>query len=64
MAQCDQQPIREGIWSLVPYATIWTIWCMRNAAIFREEDFSREEVVMRIKAMTWAWMEINKDNLQ
>ncbi|KAF5202142.1 hypothetical protein FRX31_008273 [Thalictrum thalictroides] len=34
------------IWTLLPYAILWSVWCMRNEVIFQEEGFSVEAAAM------------------
>ncbi|KAF5189291.1 hypothetical protein FRX31_021124 [Thalictrum thalictroides] len=51
------------IWTLLPYAVLWSAWSMRNEVIF-QEGFSVEAATMRIKATLWAWLAMLPENLK
>jgi len=40
---------------LIWNASIWSIWNMRNEIIFKNDAFEVEELVERIKRLSWFW---------
>lgn len=46
--------IRKGI-TLVWNATLWVLWNVRNGKIFETKDCAQEEVIEKIKVVSWKW---------
>ncbi|KAF5193311.1 hypothetical protein FRX31_017102 [Thalictrum thalictroides] len=54
----NNRGIGEASWCLVPYATLWVVWCIRNHIIFENGVFEVEKVIMRVKGTIWAWLDM------
>ncbi|XP_058217419.1 uncharacterized protein LOC131328494 [Rhododendron vialii] len=50
--------LEKHIWEVCFYATIWSIWIMRNKLIFHSMTISSEEVVDLIKYRVAMWMKV------
>ncbi|KAF5191323.1 hypothetical protein FRX31_019089, partial [Thalictrum thalictroides] len=43
---------------LLPYATLWVLWCIRNHIIFENGVLDVEKAISRVKATIWAWLDM------
>ncbi|XP_058211699.1 uncharacterized protein LOC131323875 [Rhododendron vialii] len=50
--------LEKHIWKVCFYATIWSIWMMRNGCIFKNATASSEEVVDIIKFRVAMWIKV------
>ncbi|KAI8535204.1 hypothetical protein RHMOL_Rhmol10G0155600 [Rhododendron molle] len=50
--------LEKHIWEAYFYATIWSIWIMRNKLIFQNVTIGSEEVVDLIKYRVAMWMKV------
>lgn len=44
----------KGLW-LIWHTTVWVVWQVRNNKIFKDEVCGIEEIVEKIKVLSWRW---------
>lgn len=44
----------HGFW-LIWYASLWVIWTVRNEIVFNNGTLEVDDVVERIKVLSWIW---------
>ncbi|KAF5196464.1 hypothetical protein FRX31_013948 [Thalictrum thalictroides] len=54
----NNRGIGEASWRLLPYATLWVLWCVRNHKIFENGGSDADKVVLRVKGTIWAWLDM------
>lgn len=47
--------VKKGLW-LIWNSTIWVLWKARNDCIFKDINYSAEEIVEEIKVLSWRWV--------
>jgi len=47
--------VKKGLW-LIWHATIWVLWKVRNEKIFKDTSFEVDEIVEKIKVLSWRWV--------
>lgn len=52
---CKSIKVDEKKINLIWLVTSWSIWLARNDVCFREEDWSLDDVVWKIKNFVWRW---------
>jgi hypothetical protein len=50
----SSKKLRQGFW-LIWHATLWVIWMARNDIIFNNGTFEVDDVVEKIKVLSWSW---------
>ncbi|KAF5206916.1 hypothetical protein FRX31_003493 [Thalictrum thalictroides] len=55
------QALGGMVWSLIPYALMWTLWCTRNDRIFGNKAFTIEGICTRMKMVIWYWLGIRSE---
>jgi len=51
--EVSNKKLRQGFW-LIWYASLWVIWIVRNDIIFNNGTFDVDEVVEKIKVISWS----------
>jgi hypothetical protein len=54
---------RRGI-LMVWHAALWTLWRTRNEKIFLGKMIEVEEIIDKIKLVSWKWLLAKKDSAQ
>ncbi|KAL5702299.1 hypothetical protein ACHQM5_027532 [Ranunculus cassubicifolius] len=49
------------VMAILPYAYAWTLWNVRNEAIFEEKELNVQKIITRVMAIVWTWLSINKE---
>ncbi|KAF5191549.1 hypothetical protein FRX31_018860 [Thalictrum thalictroides] len=60
----NSRDIAAELWAGLPYAVIWTVWKVRNLAIFDNEVVTAAKTIKLIKAMVWQWMNMSINAMQ
>ncbi|KAF5205454.1 hypothetical protein FRX31_004963 [Thalictrum thalictroides] len=56
--------IKEKIWAILPYAVVWSLWNLRNNAIFKDGEVVVVNEIRKLKGLIWSWLNMDKKTME